>query len=346
MDSHTQTTQSNQEFVSELINMLEPFSQSYTKDMGTIHLGKATAYQLAIAMTTDILLKLYDIKEKESRFSQIVVERLWSISSTSETDSDSVENVNIIEILYNFLTICGSYPDSEFKTNTYEACTIRAKKEKFNPDYDITFKQAEKQLEEAKFIEMFRAFRSIVGRIFRYATGSYGVPNIETVETWTYNIKVDGKFIQKTSHEFSRFMIELLDVFMSLEKLTPSLNEIYSVFNDAATMSKLAYENRVQTKDKVYSRPQFSKSHTKQVTQQQVQPKQEAVRSIPIPTITGSQWGKINPVTGKDVQKTLVLQQETTETIVVASAEPDDFIVVVRKKKSNNDKTQLRQMWN
>lgn len=322
-------TDSNDDIILELIEMLKPYSSAYTEELGQLQLAKASAYQLAISMAVDILLKLYDIKEKNSMFAKIVIQKLWCIKNENK-------EINIIEMIYKFLTICGSYPNAEFKNCTFGSRTHRVKKEKFDPKYDITFSQCEKKLEETKFIEMFKAFRSIIGRFFRNCTGSYKIPTFESIKDWSYSVRIsDDQYEKKQTQEFVNFMIDMIEIFVELEKLTPELSEIYSIFTEASQqmneqrekkmeMKKIKDNKFIQNKNKF--KKEINNTQNNHIIPQKIQ-KDVKILSPPI-----SRWGTINPITGKNI----VIQQDIQNEEIITDIKLDDDFIVINKKQHND----------
>jgi hypothetical protein len=222
----------NDELIQELIKMFKPYSFEYNEKLASVKLGNATAYQLAITMACDILIKLVDVQEKKSLFSTFIINNFWSYNINNT-------NISIIEIIYKFLEIARSYPNVDFKNSTYDSKTFKTKKEKFDPNYDITYSQFEKKLEDAKFVEMFKTFRSIVGRFFRKCTGSYSIPNIEDSSKWKYTIRqYNGVFKETTSKDFVNYIIETTEIYIELEKFSPDLYDVYNIFINASEYAK------------------------------------------------------------------------------------------------------------
>jgi hypothetical protein len=305
---------------------LKPFAQALTEDIEKKPICKATAYELAIAMIADIVIKILDYQEKKFIFPKKVITGLWNI----HTEKDSL---NLIGILYQFMTICGSYPDAEFKKSTYGAIISR----KPSPDinYNLDPKQAYIPLKDCKFILLLKIFRTIIGHSIKNTTGKYSMPSEEFADKWRYMIVDENRqqhFV--SSEEFIQYTLEIGEIYVELEKLSASLSEIYEIFNEAAAASKIEKEKKLQMiearalrqmKSKYYvkekeERFQQKTKHTKQFTSSAyVSSSTESVDwkkvdAIPAPKPV---WGKINPVTGTHIKSS---EQPVITAVAVAVA--------------------------
>ena len=220
---------------------LKPFAQALTEDIEKKPICKATAYEIAIAMIADIVIKILDYQEKKIIFPKKVITGLWSIQSKEHT-------INLIGLLYQFMTICGSYPDANFKKSTYGA-TI-SKKPSADINYSLDPKQAYIPLKDCKFALLLKVFRTIIGRSINNTTGSYSIPSEENSDKWRFMI-IDANKTHHflTSQDFIEYTLEIGQVYGELDKLSPPLSEIYEIFNEAATASKLEKEQKMQLKE-------------------------------------------------------------------------------------------------
>ena len=291
---------------------LKPFAQALTKDIEKKPICKATAYEIAIAMIANIVLNILDYQEKKIIFPKKVITGLWNI----QIEKDSL---NLIGMLYKFMTICGSYPDAEFKKSTYGANISRKPSDDIN--YNLDPKQAYIPLKDCKFVLLLKIFRTIIGRSIKNTTGKYKIPSEEFANDWFYMIS-DKNHQQhfKYSNEFIQYTLEIGEIFADLEKLSAPLSEIYEIFNEAAAASKIEKEKKFQMIEARALRQMKSKYYVKEKEerfQQQTKHNKKFTNSsyassstesvdwkkldaIPVPK---SVWGKINPITGANITR-------------------------------------------
>ena len=222
-----------------ILQELKPFAQALTEDIENKPICKATAIEIAIAMIGDIVIKILDFQEKQLIFSKKVIMGLWSIPCGEH-------KINLIELLYEFMTICSSYPNANFKKSTYGA-TI-SKKLSSDINYNIDPKQAYIPLKDCKFALMLKVWRIIICRSINNTTGKYSIPTLDTSETWRFMIfDENNKQHLKTSKEFINYTLKIGNqIYSKLDKLSSSLSEIYEIFNNAALASKFEKEQKIQ----------------------------------------------------------------------------------------------------
>ena len=314
---------------------LKPFAQALSEEIEKKPICKATAYELAIAMIADIVIKILDYQEKKIIFPKKVITGLWNI----QTENGSL---NLIGMLYQFMTICGSYPDAEFKKSTYGAIISR----KASPDinYNLDSKQAYIPLKDCKFVLLLKIFRTIIGHSIKNTTGKYSVPSQEFADKWRYMIVDENRqqyFLSST--EFIQYTLEIGEIYAEIEKLSAPLSEIYEIFNEAAAASKIEKEKKLQMiearelhrmKSKYYVKEKeerfrqqtkhnkkFANSASASTVSKSVDWKK--IDSIPAPAPV---WGKINPVTGthiKSSQQPLIAAAAAIEEVNISSQNDD-----------------------
>lgn len=308
---------------------LKPFAQALTEDIEKKPICKATAYELAIAMIADIVIKILDYQEKKIIFPKKVITGLWDI----QTEKDSL---NLIGMLYQFMTICGSYPDAEFKKSTYGANISR----KASPDinYNLDPKQAYIPLKECKFILLLKVFRTIIGHSIKNTTGRYSVPTEEFADKWYYMIVDENRhqhFV--SSDDFIQYTLQIGEIYVELEKLSAPLSEIYVIFNEAAAASKIEKEKKLQMiearallqmKSKYYVKEkedhfqQQTKYTKKFASSPSVPVDWKKLDAIPAPKPI---WGKINPLTGTKITSSeQTATASVAETAIIATAQYND----------------------
>ena len=334
--------QDNQDELELIKQELKPFAQALTEDIEKKPIYRATAYEIAIAMIADIVIKILDYQEKKIIFPKKVITGLWDVQVGDNS-------INIIGMLYQFMTICGSYPDADFKKSTYGA--IISKKQTGDINYNLDPKQAHIPLKDCKFVLLLKVFRTILGRSIKNTTGKYSIPDEKESKTWRYMVINDArqqKFL--TSTEFIQYTLEIGEIYGEIDKLTPQLTEIYEIFNEAAVASKLEKEQKMkrfearalhQKRSRYYNDEKhrhFTKQNQKSITQKFDW--NTVVERPPPPSV----WGKINPITQRvlpsasafiSVEQTeqVEVKMETNTISEYVDDDMDGFQVVTRGRK-------------
>jgi hypothetical protein len=234
---------------------------------------------------------------------------------------------------------------------------MRKKKDNFNPNYDISFQKCAVPLNEAKFVDIFRAFRSIVARVINFSTESYDVPERAYAHEWGYSIQTKpGVWHRvKCTKDFEDFIMALAPIYEELEKFSPELTEMFDVFNNASAAAKTHRAERDAKRDTRnnardmhsmrekhdHRRPRPVKAAVAPVAAAVAKPVEQRpfVAAPPV----ASRWGIINPITGASLAAVVpvpapVLIDEPREVAEVTADGEGEFNVVSRKQK-NGDRT-------
>lgn len=304
--------QSSGDFIAELQEMFAPYHAAYDETMRTVELSRATVYQLAIKLAHEIYERL-TLAKTGSIFAKNMIQNLWCLTTArvyeeEEDDDDEEEfdpDVNVVSIVYDFLTICGTYPDAPFAATTFGLATLR-KKGKYDPNYDTSFQKAKVPLNESKFVDIFRAFRSIVARIVKNSTGSYDIPEKAYSQEWGYSFQnAKGAWSRSScTPEFEAFILEIAPVYGQLEKFTPELKEVFEVFNNASAAAKAHRAERDakraarnNARDMRAMREKHDRRRPRPAKTAPVVAKPEPRPFVEAPHVA-CRWGKVNPITG------------------------------------------------
>ena len=323
----------------EIKELLLPYAQALNKDIEDKPISKATAYELAIAMIADIVVKILDYQEKKIIFPKKIILGLWNIKN-----GDDADTINLISILYRFMEICGSYPDAEFKRATYGANISR--KTSGDMNYNLDPKQAYIQLKDCKFVLMLKVFRTIMGNSIKNTTGSYEVPDKKNTEKWKYKTIDSNRTSHfKTSSDFIQYIIDISEVYSNIDKLSPPLEEIYAIFNDAALAAKIEKELKYETNNTNNTNNKNNTNNTNNTTQKKYkkyvkgkkEKREEKKEEIIIKPVVPSVWGTINPITKVEI-KIYKNQKEEEEEEEEEEDEDNDGFQVVSSRKNKNKK--------
>jgi hypothetical protein len=344
--------QSSGDLITELQEMFAPYNAAYDEKVRAVELSRATVYQLAIKLAYEIQDLLTKVKSG-SIFAKHVVDSLWDLTTARVYDDDEDDDeeftpeVNVVSILYDFLTLCGNYPNAPFAATTFGLITHR-KQGKYDPNYDTSFKKASITLGESRFVDVFRAFRSIVSRIIKSCTGTYDVPEREFAHEWEFSIRGANSTWKrvKCTKEFEEFIMEMAPVYENLEKFTPELKELFDVFIEASSAAKAHRAARDAKREAREARElrQMREKRDQRRPRQASAPVQATVKPVeqrpfvPAPPVA-SRWGVKNPVTGAALPvvnalvPTPVLIEEPRELAEVANDGEGEFQVVSRQQK-------------
>jgi hypothetical protein len=360
--------QSSGDFIAEMEEMFAPYHAAYDESVQTVELSRATVYQLAIKLAHEIYERLTLVKSG-SIFAKRLIESLWSLTTTRVNDDDDDDDdeefdpdVNVISVLYNFLTMCGDYPNAPFAATTFGLATMR-KKGKYDPNYDISFQKGSVHLGESKFVDIFRAFRSIVSRIIKNSTGSYDVPERAYAHEWGYSIQIKTGVWHRVecTKDFEEFIMALAPVYEELEKFSPELMEVFDVFNTASAAAKAhraerdaKREDNSKTRDlhamrekHDRRRPHQAKALASGVVAKPVVVKAVDERPFVLAAPVACRWGIVNPITGVPLLVNVAapvvvpvvvsppLIEEPRELSEVTTDGEGEFETVSRQQKSN-----------
>lgn len=344
-------SEQSQSFEEELISTLKPYSDAY-KELNIIRkkVGDTTTYQFGLYLINDICEKLdFIIKNPngKSTYNRIVIDNLWNLTGKHG-------DVNVIQLIYSYLTICDKYSSYEFAKSTFDSCPRRVKKEKYDKNYDLYVNMHKgidqfNQLISDKFTNfclIFKAFRTIIGKFVKHATGSWDVHQFTSPSEWKYSIWSGKTYSSKKSAEFTEFIKEMIDIYVELEKLSPELDELHAVYSEAKEESIKQREIHMKSMKNFKSRPHYAPSQRNSQrknsqqsyqSQQSQQPTRMFIvgKDVVPQASTVSAWAKGNPlVTQQEIQiQPIVITIETVKQVKVAPLEDDGFTVVKSKKR-------------
>ena len=334
-------------FEQELLTTLKPYADMY-KELNIIRkkLGDTSSYQFGLFLMNDICDKIDFIMknpQEKSTYCRIVIDRLWNLAGKNG-------DVNIIQLIFSYLSICDRYSDKNFAQSTFDGCPRRVKKEKYDKNYDL-YVNAHKGIDQfnqlisdkfTNFCLIFKAFRTIIGKFVKHATGSWEVHSFAPRSEWKFSIWSGKTYTSSKSKEFTEFVTEIIDIYVELEKVSPELDELHAVFSEAKLesqkqreisiksmknfRSKPEYRTRTQGSRQT-SRPQGSRPDGSRPNTHSMPPQtKQTFVSAPPPSV--SAWTKGNPLVGN-------IQIAQLEPIVEdqAQAVPDmDGFVTVKSK--------------
>lgn len=339
----TSTEEEPVSFEQELISTLKPYADIYT-ELNIIRkkLGDTSSYQFGLFLMNDICEKLDFIMknpQEKTTYCRIVIDRLWNLAGKHG-------DVNIIQLIFSYLSICDRYSDKNFAQSTFDGCPRRVKKDKYDKNYDL-YVNAHKGIDQfnqlisdkfTNFCLIFKAFRTIIGKFVKHATGSWDVQAFAPRSEWKFSTWSGKTYTSSRSKEFTEFMTEIIDVYVELEKISPELDELHAVFSEAKIESQKQRELSIKSMKNFRSKPvhrarpqpKSSAPHT-QVARQYTT-KQTFV-SPPPPAV--SAWTRGNPLAQAIQAQRIQIEeiQAADESQSLVAPDIDGFVVVKSKTR-------------
>lgn len=329
-------------FEQELFTTLQPYQQMYA-ELNIIRkkLGDTSSYQFGLFMMNDICDKLDFIMKNpndKSTYCRIVIDRLWNLKAKNG-------DANIIQLIFSYLSICDRFADGDFANSTFDGCPRRVKKEKYDKNYDL-YVNVHKGIDQfnqlisdkfTNFCLIFKAFRTIIGKYVKHATGSWDIAAFAPKSEWKYSIWNGKTYASKKSDEFNQFMSDIIDIYIELEKLSPELDELHAIFAEAKEASLKQRELSQKSMKNFRSKPS---SYVKQRSQE----RQKAFAAVSsrnfvlgrdtiakAPTVPA--WSKGNPLVksvpiAETLAETVTVQVDMPQTL---PADMEGFVVVTSK---------------
>lgn len=277
---------SSHDLFTQILDEIKDAALLYSDELSSKPICKATAYDVCIAMLAEIAEKIMIFQEKKIIFPKKIIEGLWEVETP-------VETVNVIFLLLRFWQICGNAVDANggqeprFKRATYGSIIARNNGQA-DLNYNIKPDQAKIPLKDCKFVLLFKVFRSIIGRSISHCTGAYTVPNPDICEKWQYRVQ-NGKVTETVSvmsdQIFYDYICDVAEIYSMLEKFSPTLNEVYVVFNEAIAASKIEIAKKMEAKA---VREALRASRSKSNRTQQWQRKHQRPHHAAIPVACGT----------------------------------------------------------
>jgi hypothetical protein len=327
-------------FEHELYTTLHPYRQMYS-ELNIIRkkLGDTSSYQFGLFMMNDICDKLDFIMKNpndKSTYCRIVIDRLWNLKAKNG-------DVNIIQLIFSYLSICDRFADADFANSTFDGCPRRVKKEKYDKNYDL-YVNVHKGIDQfnqlisdkfTNFCLIFKAFRTIIGKYVKHATGSWDIASFAPKSEWKYSIWNGKTYTSKKSDEFNAFMIDVIDIYIELEKLSPEMDELHAIFAEAKEVSLKQRELSQKSMKNFRSKPSYVKqrSQERQKAFAVVSPTRTFVvgRDTIAKAPAVPAWSKGNPlVKSVPIPETVTVQVDVPQAI---PADMEGFVVVTKGRR-------------
>jgi hypothetical protein len=222
-------------------------------------------YTIAVIMVCQIISHLNDIKQKNSVFSRTVIRGLMSVGPN---------NVDLIQLIYNYLDICDEYLTDDFSETTFNGYYGTNKRKNFDINYHLTNSEANLTIGECanRFVTLLKVLRTSVAWSIFHATGSYDVPTEPiNINDWAYALKTDaknGKNGKKYSSErFVDFILNMSIIHEEFEKMNKELSCINDIFvlakhNVSSFLERKRLVREYRDKQKEISLKRRYRSHT------------------------------------------------------------------------------------
>jgi hypothetical protein len=217
----------------DLLEMFHQFlcnNAAIYKELGSVKMKDATALHLATALSHRFYGWLWQVEEHTvSPWPRHVAKNLCEL----KVADGGV--VNVLATVLSFLRARAFHRDADFASATFGSKVTVVHGKKFDRDYDLPYALEEVLVCDASPMDLLRAFRSTVNRSVRKVTKSWETPNFEEASTWRYTTSTGE---EKTSEEFLEFMKLYTITFVSLERLSKPLKEVFDVFTTATKKAR------------------------------------------------------------------------------------------------------------
>ncbi len=204
-------------------------SLDYNRDIVSrlheIKLRAATGTEIAFAILVRYYKWLVDTEQSANDWSKYVAEHLFAVPAS---DGGVVD---IFQQLFAFIRTRSLFKNAPFAFASFDARVTMVVGDRFDRDYDISQGAGNSMLADAKPMDLFRAFRSIVSRSVMRITKSYDTPDFEKSATWSY--RTPDREEHAVTPDLLEFMRDYATIFVQLERLPKSLDSMFAIFNNA-----------------------------------------------------------------------------------------------------------------
>lgn len=219
-------TQEENDLFDRMQEKLINYARMINPDINKSKVQFTRYYTIAVIMVCQIISHLNDIKNKNSIFSRTVIRGLMSVGPN---------NVDLIQLIYNYLDICDQYLTDDFAESTFNGYYGTRKRKNFDINYHLTNTEGNLTIGECenRFVTLLKVLRTSVAWTIFHAIGSYEAPTKEpdNVNDWTYTLKTDGK--EYSSERYVDFILDISLIHEEFEKMNKELGCINDIFVSA-----------------------------------------------------------------------------------------------------------------
>jgi hypothetical protein len=238
-------------------------------DISSKKVCKLTPREVALAIGVEFSL----LSTEDSVFSKRVYALLNEL-----VVSDGKYTLNLVDVLYEFLSVCEDYKDSEFAKATFDSLyKTWTAKEDFDRNFNLTGKEGNLDVDEANLSQLLKTWIFLMSEMFHRFFYTYDPRCTDSSKAY-YTVLHDATKRKRTCSDFLEFLECIRPIYAQLCMISADKSEIHTIFTTASTEAKAAAAARRAAREQMRSSPRKTtgkKVHQKSFVKKETQPKQE-----------------------------------------------------------------------
>ena len=230
-------SQSNIQTKQNYTNFFEACLEEYIEDdISSKTLSRLTPRQVAVAIGVELSLLS---SPESSPFEKRVYELL-----TNLTVGDGSFSLNLVNMLYDFLCICGDYSKKEFAKATFDSMyNTRVDKEDFDVKQHLTGKEAHLAVDGANLSQLIKTWIFMMSEMFHRFFYTYDPRATDATKAY-YTVLFDATKRKRTCDDFLDFLDCIRPIYAQMCMISADKSEIHAIFGKAAAESKAIADKR------------------------------------------------------------------------------------------------------
>jgi hypothetical protein len=302
------------------------------KDITNTPLGKLTPEKAAIALLVELNL----LAEDTTVFGQTVYSRLTNLRV-----GPSGYPLNLHTCILDFFEVCCRYETTEFAVPTFGSL-YRTRNGKFDPNYDLFFDEIEKIVDEANFMQLLKAFITLLQAMYRrfFMTDD---PACQDMARAVYFVKEGDVKHERRSETFYDFLAEFRRTYIPFCMISPDKREIRAIYSEAGAASKAFFEEL--KKKRVAKGAKGSKTanaigykkrlQQKQQQEQPLKPISPKFAAVKLPAASG--WAGQRKIPVEQVTAAAAVEESSDESSEEETEEPPTPAMAAAAKPAETD---------
>ena len=206
-------------------------------DISNVQLSKLTPRKAAVAICVDLGIM-------SSPTSSLFEKRVYEHFRNLTVGKDRSFKLDVLNLLYQFLYICGDYSRKEFAQATFDSIyNTRVQKEEFDVKHHLTAKEANLTVDEANLSQIVKMFIFVMSEMFHRFFLTYD-PEADDTDKAYYTVLEDKTKRKRTCDDFLDFLECIRPIYAQLCMISADKSEIHEIFGKAAAESKAIAEKR------------------------------------------------------------------------------------------------------
>ncbi len=238
-------------------------------DISSKKVCKLTPREVALAIGVEFSL----LSTEDSVFSKRVYALLNNL-----VVGDGKYTLNIVDVLYEFLSVCEDYKDSEFAKATFDSLyKTWTAKEDFDRNFNLTGKEANLDVDEANLSQLLKTWIFLMSEMFYRFYYTYD-PRCTDDSKAYYTVLHDATKRKRSSCDFLAFLNCIRPIYAQLCMISADKSEIHTIFTTASAEAKAVAAARRAAREQMRSSPRKTtgkKVHQKSSVKKETQPKEK-----------------------------------------------------------------------